>query len=156
MPKQKGFRAAFTLIEVMVAVMIVSLVIGALLQMRGGVTNKYFTLSKMLQTNQYNSFLLSTDNKYGFEESNLDMKRLVDDFELESDLRRSLSAMKVKIDYEELESIDTSSFMLDDENRTEEAPSQEGNSPSGVIFEIGKTVLKTETFTSSLIRVRLQ
>lgn len=138
-------RSAFTLIEVMVAVMIVSIVIAALLQMRGDASNKFFNIKKMLDTTQYNSFLLANDDKYGFERSNLDMKRLVDDFQVESDLRRKLSNMKVKIDYEQLQVIDTSEF-----------DSDEQNSSTGIIFEIGKSILKVGAESSSLIRIRIQ
>jgi len=136
---------AFTLIEVMVSVMIVSVVIAALWQMRGDTSNKFFNIQKMINTNQYDSFLLYTDNKYGFESSNIDMKRLADDFRVQSDLRRKLSSMKVKIKYEKLQVIDTSEFNSDEQNAT-----------TGIIFEIGKTDLVAKEFSSSLIRIRVQ
>lgn len=136
---------AFTLIEVMVAVMIVSVVIAALWQMRGDTSNKFFNIQKMINTNQYDSFLLYTDNKYGFESSNIDMKRLANDFRVQSDLRRKLSSMKVKIKYEKLQVIDTSEFNSDEQNAT-----------TGIIFEIGKTDLVAKKFSSSLIRIRVQ
>jgi len=138
-------REAFTLIEVMVAVMIVSVVIAALLQMRGDTANKFFNIKKMLYTTQYNSFLLANDGKYGFERSKLDMKRLVDDFKVESDLRRKLSALKVELEYEKLQTIDTSKFNSDEQN-----------SSTGIIFEIGKSILKVGNESSSLIRIRVQ
>ena len=129
----------------MVAVMIVSVVIAALWQMRGDTSNKFFNIQKMINTNQYDSFLLYTDNKYGFESSNIDMKRLANDFRVQSDLRRKLSSMKVKIKYEKLQVIDTSEFNSDEQNAT-----------TGIIFEIGKTDLVAKKFSSSLIRIRVQ
>lgn len=129
----------------MVSVMIVSVVIAALWQMRGDTSNKFFNIQKMINTNQYDSFLLYTDNKYGFESSNIDMKRLADDFRVQSDLRRKLSSMKVKIKYEKLQVIDTSEFNSDEQNAT-----------TGIIFEIGKTDLVAKEFSSSLIRIRVQ
>jgi len=150
MPKRK----AFTLIEVMVAVMIVSVVIAALLQMQGNTTTKLFGIKEMMQTNQYNSFLLSLDDKYGFETSHIDMSRLVDDFDLESDLRRRLKAMKVELDYQEIKRIDTSEFEASSDDATDDA--EQENSGSGIVFEIGKSILKTDDFTSQLMRVRLQ
>lgn len=131
--------------EVMVAVMIVSVVIAALLQMRGDSSNKFMNIKKMLDTTQYDSFLLANDDKYGFERSSLDMKRLVDDFQVESDLRRKLSNKKVKIFYEKLQIIDTSEFNSDEQN-----------SSTGIIFEIGKSILQVENESSSLIRIRVQ
>lgn len=128
--------------------MIVSVVIAALLQMRGDTSNKLFQLGKMINTNQYNSFLLSNSESYAFEDSKIDMKRLVDEFELESDLRRRLGAIKTEIKYEELEIIDT--------NELQESEDEEITANSGIIFEIGKTTLKTKDFSGTLIRVRLQ
>ena len=145
MPKRK----AFTLIEVMVAVMIVSVVIAALLQMQGSTTTKFFGIKKMMQTNQYNSFLLSLGSKYGFEKSQMDMNRFVEDFDLESDLRRRLKAMKVELDYKEIKRIDTSKF----EDTTDDVKEQ--TTSTGIVFEIGKTILKSDKFTSQLMRVRI-
>jgi prepilin-type N-terminal cleavage/methylation domain-containing protein len=152
MPKNRNFRSAFTLIEVMVAVMIVSVVIAALLHMRGDASNKLLQIKEMMQTNQYDSFLLSLKDKYGFEKSSVDMYTLVEDFDLESDLRRRLKAIKVKLDYDELQSIDT--------NELEESDAQMDDnveeSMSGIVFEIGKSSYETESFNGWLIRVRLQ
>jgi prepilin-type N-terminal cleavage/methylation domain-containing protein len=145
MPKRYlKHRSAFTLIEVMVAVMIVSVVIAALLQMQGETTHKFFGIKKMMQTNQYNSFLIAQNGKYGFEKSNMDMSRLVEDFDLESTLRRKLKALKVELLYDELKTVDTSEF--DDSN----------GSGSGLVFEIGDTSIKTESFRLHLMRVRTQ
>ncbi|HIP20149.1 MAG TPA: prepilin-type N-terminal cleavage/methylation domain-containing protein [Sulfurimonas sp.] len=141
-------RSAFTLVEVMVAVVIVSVVIAALLQMQGNTTHKFFAIKEMMKTNQYSSFLLSTSDKYSFESSKIDMKRLVDEFELENDLRRRLKSMKVEIDYEELTTIDTSEL--------DESSDPDETSNSTLVLEIGKTSLKTSEFTTQLIRVKLQ
>jgi len=128
-------RDAFTLIEVMVAVMIISVVIGALWQMKGSATQKFFTLEKMAQTNQYSSFFLGNSEKYGFDKSHIDLNTLLGDFDFESDLRRKLKAIKVAISYEKLETLDNN---------------------DSVILEIGKTKIQSENFTNSLLRLRLQ
>jgi len=146
MPKRK----AFTLIEVMVAVMIVSVVIAALLQMQGSTTTKFFGIKKMMQTNQYNSFLLSLGDKYGFEKSQMDMNRLVENFDLEDNLRRRLKSMRVELNYKEIKSIDTSKFEESSDDEKEQSTS------TGTVFEIGKTILKTDDFTLQLMRVRIQ
>jgi len=151
MPKRHTNHTAFTLLEVMVAVMIVSVVIAALLQMQGSTSNKLFQIKKMMSSAQYSSFLVSNRENYGFEASSTDMTSLLEDFELESDLRRSLKAFKVKVDYEKLSTIDTSEI-----SETVDEDTQESASAGGVVFEIGKSVLKTQDFTNELIRVRLQ
>lgn len=154
MPKRGVSKSAFTLIEVMVAVMIVSVVIAALIQMRGDTSNKFIGIKKMMQTNQYNSFLLSQSDKYGFEESNIDLYRLVDDFDLESDLRRRLKSIKLKVDYEELDTIDTAEF--DDSAKPSEDGEEVQTDTTGIVFEIGKSILKADNFSTSLMRVRIQ
>lgn len=151
MHKRSSFHPAFTLIEVMVAVMIVSVVIAALLQMQGNANNSLFEMKKMIQTTQYSSFLLQTSEKYGFEKSRIDMNTFVEDFELESDLRRRLKALKVEIVYDELELIDTSELTKELENSD-----LQNEQNSGVVFEIGKTRLLSEHFSSAHLRVRVE
>ena len=130
--------------EVMVAVMIVSVVIAALFQVRGDASNKLSNIKKMIETNQYNSFLLFTD-KYGFDTSRINMQSLVDDFDLESDLRRKLNAIKLNLEYQELQVIDTNEFN-----------SSEQDASTGLIFEIGNSMMKSKEFTSSLLRIKIQ
>lgn len=157
MPNRHSTKEAFTLIEVMVAVMIISIVIAALLQMQGDTHQKFFQIKEMMHSNQYNSFLLSQGGDYGFEESKMDMKRLVDDFDLESDLRRRLGDLKVEVDYEEITTIDTSEFEDGGAEVDENGEEIEQQSAStGIIFEIGKSIIKTKEFAGHLIRVRVQ
>jgi len=144
MPKQH--HRGFTLIEVMVAVMIVSVVIAALLQMQGNTSHKLIELKKTLKTNQFNSFLISSDNKYGFESSNTDLYRLSGEFDMESDLRRKLKAMKIKVSYEKKDVLDSNDFSDDEEDAT----------VTGIVLEIGKTHLQNKNFSLSLMRIKLQ
>ena len=123
----------------MVAVMIVSVVIAALLEMRGNISHKIFGLEKITQVSQYDTFLLG-QNKYGLEKSNTNMKTLAENFELESDLRRKLSAIKLHIKYEKIKVIDTSEYA----------------DGASLIFEIGKTKLSSDTYSSSLVRILYQ
>jgi len=136
-------RNAFTLLEVMVAVMIISVVIGALFQMQGTTTHKLINLKKMTDTNQYSTFLLE-NTQYGFGSSHIDMARLVEDFNVDDDLRRRLKEMSVELQYRLLNTIDTS----------EMSDEKSGGVP--IIIEIGKTTLKTDKFKNRLIRMRLQ
>ena len=141
MPK----RGAFTLIEVMVSVMIISVVIAALLQMRGNTSNKLIQLNKMNLSNQYTSFLISVDDKYTKEDSHMDMKRLVEEFDLDTDLRKKLSSIPLELSYKKIKTIDMSKS--DNEDNSEQ---------SQIVFEIGQTTMHTKTFTNTLLRVQLQ
>jgi prepilin-type N-terminal cleavage/methylation domain-containing protein len=148
-------RVAFTLIEVMVAVMIVSVVIAALLQMRGNTSHKFSKIKELIQTNQYSTFLLSQGDKYGFEDSRINMNLLVEDFDLESDLRRKLKAMKIEVKYEELETIDTSEFEEpSDEDVVNDEEQQKDT--TGIVFEVGKTKIVSDQIDVQLVRVRVQ
>ena len=133
-PSRQSMSKAFTLIEVMVAVLIISLVIMALLQMRGNSSHMLMNINKQIKVNQFNSFLIS-NNDYGFESKSTTLDRLLSEFSMENNLRRELKKIKVKIKYQELETI---------------------NMDSNIIFEIGKVVLKVDEESTSVVRLRLQ
>jgi prepilin-type N-terminal cleavage/methylation domain-containing protein len=132
------YRRGFTLIEVMIAVMIVSVVIGSILQMRGNSTFIYKQIDENSKINQYLSFFISNDN-YGFEKEDTTMKNLCDEFELDSELRREFSDIRLKIDYKQLDLIDTSEL---DES-------------SELVIETGKSIINTNNSSASLIRIRI-
>lgn len=135
-------RKAFTLLEVMVAVLIISIVIMALLEMRGHSAHIFSALNQKQEINQYLSFLVSSKD-YGFENDTVTAESLVKEFDLERDLRQSLKNVKIDLIYQELASIDLDE--QDDENLS-----------SGMVFETGKTILKTDSSSVSLPRIRLQ
>jgi prepilin-type N-terminal cleavage/methylation domain-containing protein len=119
-------RKAFTLLEVMVAVLIISIVIMALLEMKGHSAHIFSALSKKQEINQYLSFLVSSKD-YGFEKDTVTAESLVKEFELERDLRQNLKNVKINLIYQELASID-----LDEQ--------EDENLSSGMVFETGKTI----------------
>jgi prepilin-type N-terminal cleavage/methylation domain-containing protein len=134
----RGTHNGFTLMEVMIAVMIVSVVVASIIQMRGNSTFMYEKLDKNTHINQYLSFLVAND-KYGYEKESTTMKNLTDEFELDSELRREFSDIKVDIDYDEISTLDMSEY---DEN-------------SQLVIEIGKTILSSKDASTSIIRIRL-
>jgi len=127
-------RDGFTLIEVMVSVMIISVVIMALIKMYANNTHIYTTLKLQTDTNQYSSFLISNDD-YGFENKEVRLNDLLGEFDLNDDLRRKLKMIKVKLTYQELQQIE------DDEDT------------SSVILTIGKTTIKTQNSSTSFLRL---
>jgi prepilin-type N-terminal cleavage/methylation domain-containing protein len=147
-------RRGFTLIEVMVAVMIISVVILGLLQLFANNTHIFFGLEKKVQNNQYLSAFLASQ-KYGFEDKKTTMYELLSDFDMNDDLRRQLKEQKVEVLYQELEVIDLSEFQADKEDVNPDAQvAKETN--SGMVFEMGKSILKFEDASVSLTRVKLQ
>ncbi len=150
-------RNAFTLIEVMVAVMIISVVVMALLQMRGNNTHIFLNISNKVKINQYLSFFVS-NKSYGFEKKSSNLNDLLSDFDLEDELRRKVKDIKVNIVYQEVQQIDLSEFDtsedMDDSDSVEEENTKDIN--SNMLFEIGRTVLKIDDSSASLLRLRIQ
>ena len=143
-------RNAFTLIEVMVAVVIISVVIMALLELFANNSKIFSMLSLKSENNQYKSLLISSTN-YGFEDKKTTLYELVREFDLESDLRQELKAKKVQLIYQELEFID----MSEESIRDEESEQESSQAPS-MVFEIGKSVMNFENSSSSFLRIRSQ
>ncbi|MEN8147181.1 MAG: prepilin-type N-terminal cleavage/methylation domain-containing protein [Campylobacterota bacterium] len=149
----------FTLIEVLVAVMIIAVVIGALIQLFA--TNS-FTFSsvhqKILQTNK--TSLLLGNNIYGYEDKKVRLADLVKDFDIDDDLRRLLKKERAQIRYTEVTSIDFG-------DAAEALSEVEGgeNSDEGAIsetaevadtLEVGRTTLKIGEQSSSFLRIKFQ
>ena len=145
MAKRTLSKNAFTLIEVMVAVMIISVVIMALIQMYANNTHIFSSMKKQTKTNQYSSLLISNDD-YGFKDKSINLNDLVSDFDLENSLRRKLKERKVKVIYKELEIIDMSEQESDDESEVS----------SSLALEIGKSILQTEDSSTALLRFRIR
>lgn len=147
-------RHAFTLIEVMVAVMIISVVIMALLQLFANNTHIFSSLDKKAQTNQYLSFLVSNSD-YGFEDKRGTLYDYVSDFDLQDDLRRQLKDIKAELVYQERETIDMKDFSSEESSmQTQSEDAKETN--SDMVFEIGSSVIKLEESSGTLLRLRLQ
>jgi len=126
--------------EVMVAVMIISVVIMALLEMQGNTTQIFSKVGNTLKLNQYTSLFISNKD-YGFENKSVDLDDLLSEFKVENELRRELKTIKVKVDYQELKRFDMSEI-------------EEGS--SNMVFELGKTTLNVDDSFASIVRFRIQ
>ncbi len=140
-------RKGFTLIEVMVAVMIISVVIMALLQMYANSNHIFSVFKEKTKTNQYSSFFIS-NQMYGLENKSIHMDELVSDFKVEDDLRRKLKDMKAEVLYQVVGQID----MSESDDATEEG----SDTSSNMILELGKTILKVDNSSNALLRIRIQ
>lgn len=158
MPKHSG---GFTLIEVLVAVMIIAVVIGALIQLFATNSHTFSSVhQKILHTNK--TTLLLGNEIYGNEDKKTDLAELVKDFNIDDDLRRLLKKEKVQIIYTEVTSID-----FDDaaESLSEAEAAADNGSDDTLIteaaeatnaLEIGRTTLKIGEQSSSFLRVKFQ
>ena len=151
-------RDGFTLIEVIISVVIISTVIMALLQMYANNIHIFSTLNKKTEINQYSSFFISNAD-IGLESDTITLYDLVEDFDLENDLRRELKNIKAEVIYQEIETIDMSDYDgskdIDEDDSAEDVENKE-KSNSAMVFEIGKSILKVKESSVSLLRLNLQ
>jgi len=157
MPKHSD---AFTLIEVLVSVMIISVVIGALLQLFSTNSHSFSSVQqKILQTHK--TSLLLGNAVYGYEKKSIDLAELVKDFNIDDDLRRKLKREKVTIIYTEVTSVDfddaaeSIAEIQKEDNLNNEAIETESGAATNSI-EVGRTTLKLAEQSSSFLRVKLQ
>ena len=143
-------KGGFTLIEVMVSVMIISVVVVALLQLQANNTHTFLQLQKAQKNLQYASLLQGS--KYGYENDSLTLDRTLERFDLDDDLRRELKKIEAKIIYQKLETIDTGEF--DESLGEEEGLGEDTQAPLAI--EIGRSVLQLQEGSTSILRVRLR
>ncbi len=147
-------REGFTLIEVMVAVMIISVVVAALLQLQSNNTYTFSKLQKMQKNLQFVSLLQGS--KYGFENESLSLDRTVERFDLDDDLRRELKRIEAKVLYQKLDTIDTKEFDQEISQDMQEDEDSAQNDQNPMSIEIGRTVLQLPFGSASIMRIRIQ
>ncbi len=157
MPKRSN---GFTLVEVLVAVMIIAVVIGALMQLFSNNSHTFSTVyAKILQTNK--TSLLLGNPVYGFENKKSDLAELVKDFNIDDDLRRLLKKEKVEVLYSEVTSIDFSDAAESVADAQQELDKGEtaavtDTTTAANALEVGRTTLKIKDESSAFLRVKLQ
>ena len=134
-------RAAFTLVEVMVSVMIISVVIMALIEMHGNSTHLFTNIKERLHVSFLPSLLIANPD-YGYENKTLSADILTKDFILDDDLRRKLKALNITLSYEQLDSMQAP---ISDKNSTVDSQNS--------LFYIGNTTLKVENSSVSFLRI---
>jgi prepilin-type N-terminal cleavage/methylation domain-containing protein len=149
----------FTLLEVLVAVMIIAVVIGSLIQLFANNSNTFASIPQRILHTNTTSLLLGNE-VYGFQKDKTDLAELVKDFKIDDDLRRKLKNIKAEIIYSEVTTID---FGDASESIAEEASSKTGGetlvkdaADVSNSMEIGRTTLKIKDQSSSFIRIKFQ
>ncbi len=116
----------------MVAVVIVSVVIGATISLRGDASNRLVHIKQNEKSLQYATFLpWSKEN--GVDASKTNLYRLSEGIDIDDTLRKELKAIAIEIKYEKVHSYDM----------------------GDALFEIGATTLKSKDFQISLERIVL-
>jgi len=157
MPKSSR---GFTLIEILVSVMIISVVIGSLLQLFSTNSHTFSSIEQKIKHTNTTTLLLGNPI-YGYEDKTVDLAELVKDFNVDDELRRKLKSQKVEIIYSEVKSFDFSDAAETlSENDLSSSQANEGDvtdaSQATTSLEVGKTTMKTEKYSSSFLRIKLQ
>ncbi|MEO1954959.1 MAG: prepilin-type N-terminal cleavage/methylation domain-containing protein [Campylobacterales bacterium] len=133
-------KDAFTLIEVMVSVMIITVVIASLLKMKSNNSYMLNSLKNQSNTKQYISLLIPNKD-YGYENKETRLDALIKEFNVDDELRKKLKNLKVKIIYKKIISLDLSEVE---------------DTGSSMVLEVGQNILKTDKFSTNIYRVKLQ
>ena len=141
-------RRGFTLLEVMIAVMIISLVIGVLLQLYSNNTRLFSSMRGHSELCMRSSLLIGNQN-YGYENETVTLDRLVQDFDIDDDLRQKLKKYKVHISYTQVKSLDQESEQLH-----ESVQYQDGLKETSM--EIGRSSFEMDEFQTAYLRLKLQ
>ena len=147
-------RRAFTLIEVMVAVIIITVVIAGLLQLFANNTRFFDKLDQKVDLSTQATLLLGA-GAVGFEKDEIKLDELTKDFDLDDELRRKLKEMKAEVDYHTVMQMDESSLSEEEQDTVDELDT-EGQSAAAATLEIGRTSLMIGDERTSFLRLKLQ
>ena len=153
---EKASSKGFTLIEVTIAVMIISVVIASLLKLFSTNTHHFGTLERKVELSTAGTLLLGVAD-IGFESRRIHLDDLLKDFQLDDDLRRTLKSINAEVIYQEVKRLDSADFL----EETEELAKEEGKdivnqSAGAASLEIGRTGLQIDDEQTTFLRLRLQ
>lgn len=150
-------RKAFTLVEVLIAVVIISIVIAAQLQLFSN-NGKLFERMRTKIDNALLLTLILGDDTVGFEDSKLFLDELVKPFNVDNALRQRLKAQNSELFYQEVKRIEAGNVAEqgDDTVSDEEAAQNEEKGQNSAALVIGKSILRSEGGSSAVLRIELQ
>ena len=140
--KHKGF----TLLEVLVAVMLLVVVITALLRVQADTTQGFLHLAKKRQTIGYATLLQG--GSYGFVKEHVTLDRLIEGFDVDDALRTELKQKRMDISYQR-------EYTLDDAPPQEQAQ-EEQDKDAALAVELGLMNISIDANGYSFVRIRLQ
>ena len=146
-------RKGFTLLEVMIAVMIISLVIGVLLQLYSNNTTLFGSMRGKSELCMRSSLLIGNSD-YGYEDKKLTIAELVQDFNINDELRQKLKTYKAEITYFTVK--DLSSEQEDLDETTESYIAQNRESIKEHSMEIGRSSFEMDGSYTAFLRLKLQ
>lgn len=146
-------RKGFTLLEVMISVMIISLVIGVLLQLYSNNTRLFSSMRGHSELCMRSSLLIGND-AYGYENKTVNLAELVRDFKINDDLRQKLKKYKAKITYNQVKELSQETQKIDKAVDPYLVENMEGLKERSM--EIGRSSFEMDEFQTAYLRLKLQ
>lgn len=146
-------RRGFTLIEVMIAVMIISLVIGVLLQLFSNNTRLFSSMRGHSELCMRSSLLIG-NTQYGYENEKVSLADLIQDFDIDDDLRQKLKKYKAEITYTPVKELDTRQKEIEDIAEPYMQDNAEGLKEQAM--EIGRSSFEMDEFQTAYLRLKMQ
>ena len=150
-----GLRRGFTLIEIMVSVVIISTVVMTILQLFSNNTRFFLHLDGSTSLISQASLLIGA-KEYGFESKKVTLYDLVEDFDVDDDVRRALKSHVLALDYIEVMRLDGDDLSDSAQALSEDGTVRQEGSGGGTSLEIGRTTLESQDQKSSFLRIKLQ
>ena len=146
-------RKGFSLLEVMISVMIITLVIGVLLQLYSNNTRLFSSMRGHSELCMRSSLLIG-NSEYGYEDKEVSLAELVHNFNVDDDLRQKLKKYKAKVTYTPVKELNTKQTRTDEELDpyiTEESQGLKERS-----MEIGRSSFEMDEFQTAYLRLKLR
>lgn len=146
-------RKGFTLLEVMISVMIISLVIGVLLQLYSNNTRLFSSMRGHSELCMRSSLLIG-NSTYGYENKTVNLAELVRDFEINDDLRQKLKKYEAKITYTQVKELSQEIQKVDKATDSYLEENMQGLKERSM--EIGRSSFEMDEFQTAYLRLKLQ
>ncbi len=146
-------RRGFTLVEVMVAVTVISVVIGVLLQLYSSNTTLFSSMRGHSELCMRSSLLIG-NTLYGYEDDKTTLAELVSGFEIDDDLRRQLKQYEVQISYFSVKKLDEAQMKTIEEGAEYYGADSEALQEHPM--EFGRTSFQMDEFETAYLRLKLQ
>lgn len=146
-------RKGFTLLEVMISVMIITLVIGVLLQLYSNNTRLFSSMRGHSELCMRSSLLIG-NSSYGYENKKVTLAELVADFDIDDDLRQKLKKYEATISYTQVKDLDMEKQKVDEDTDSYLPDKTEGLKEQSL--EIGRSSFEMDKFQTAYLRLRLK
>ena len=148
-----GMRKGFTLLEVMISVLIITLVIGVLLQLYSNNTRLFSSMRGHSELCMRSSLLIG-NSEYGYEDDKVTLAELVREFDIDDGLRRKLKKYEAEIRYTRVKELAEEREEIGGAIEPYATENEEGLKERSM--EIGRSSFQMDEFRTAYLRLKLQ